>query len=130
MSWEDSLKKYRTNVSGSGVVPLDHVLKDHKELGMKLRGLIGAVGALRNNVPRRVSKVIAKLDEIKREIQATHVGHKHEDVIGLTVDSLQIRVENDLDPYELVFRPDIGTGGAQGFVLNDPELCGFSKADL
>ena len=71
MSWEDSLKKYRTNVSDSGMVPLDHVLKDHKELGLKLRGLMGAVGALRNNVPRRVSEVIAKLDEIKREIQVT-----------------------------------------------------------
>ena len=68
---EDSLKKYRTNVSGSGMVPLDHVLKDHKELGLKLRGLMGAVGVLRNNVPRRVSEVMAKLDEIKQEIQAT-----------------------------------------------------------
>ena len=68
---EDSLKKYRTNVSDSGMVPLDDVLKDHKELGLKLRGLMGAVGALRNNLPRRVSKVIDKLDEIKQEIQAT-----------------------------------------------------------
>mgnify|MGYP003647164795 FL=1 len=32
MTWKDSIKKYRTNVSGSGMVPLDHVLKDHGEL--------------------------------------------------------------------------------------------------
>ena len=42
MSWKDSLKKYRTNVSGSGMIPLDHVLKDHSELGLKIRGLMGA----------------------------------------------------------------------------------------
>ena len=71
MSWEDSLKKYRTNVSDSGMVPLDHVMKDHKELGLKLRGLMGAIGALRNNLPHGTSKILARLDEIKREIQTT-----------------------------------------------------------
>tara|TARA_S200002703_G_C3705812_1_gene216792 strand:+ start:172 stop:468 length:297 start_codon:yes stop_codon:yes gene_type:complete len=68
MSWKDSLKKYRTNVSGSGMIPLDHVLKDHSELGLKIRGLMGAVGSLRNNMPRSVSKVMVKLDKIKEEM--------------------------------------------------------------
>jgi hypothetical protein len=71
MSWKDSLKKYRTNVSGSGMVPLDNVLKDHEELGLKIRGLMGAVGSLRNNMPRSVSKVMDKLDVIKEEMYKT-----------------------------------------------------------
>ena len=71
MSWKDSLRKYRTNVSGSGAVPLQDVQKDHEELSLKLRGIMGAVGSLRNNMPRSVSKVMAKLDEIKEEIYKT-----------------------------------------------------------
>ena len=71
MTWQNSLRKYRTNVSDSGMVPLQNVQEDHKELGLKLRGLMGAVGSLRNNLPRKVSEVLAKLDEIKQEIYAT-----------------------------------------------------------
>ncbi len=71
MTWKDTLKKYRTNVSDSGVVPLNHVLKDHSELGLKIRGLMAAVGSLRNNMPRRVSKVRDKLDAIREEMYKT-----------------------------------------------------------
>lgn len=71
MTWQNSLRKYRTNVSDSGMVPLQNVQEDHEELGLKLRGLMGAVGSLRHNLPREVSEVLAKLDEIKQEIYAT-----------------------------------------------------------
>tara|TARA_R110000796_G_scaffold99211_5_gene207198 strand:- start:1588 stop:1881 length:294 start_codon:yes stop_codon:yes gene_type:complete len=67
MSWDEVLKK-KTNVSESGVVPVDNVLDDHKELGRLLSGVIGAVGGLKDNMPRKTSEVRNKLAEIKEEI--------------------------------------------------------------
>ena len=63
----DALKK-KTNVSESGVVPVDNVLDDHKELGRLLSGVIGAVGGLKDNMPIKTSEVRNKLAEIKEEI--------------------------------------------------------------
>tara|TARA_R110002012_G_scaffold148_2_gene508 strand:+ start:658 stop:954 length:297 start_codon:yes stop_codon:yes gene_type:complete len=91
MSWKDSLRKYRTNVSGSGAVPLQHVQKDHKELSLKLRGIMGAVGSLRNNMPRSVSKVMAKLDEIKEEI------YKTEQLLDAMTEEYSTEAEQDWD---------------------------------
>jgi len=91
MSWKDSLKKYRTNVSGSGMVPLDTVMKDHKELSLKLRGIMGAVGSLRDNMPRSVSKVMAKLDKIKEEI------YKTEQLLDAMTEEYSTEAEQDWD---------------------------------
>lgn len=73
MTWEDSIKKYRTNVSGSGMVPLDNVLKDHGELTLKISGLMGAVGRIRDNTKNYVNdedRLRKETIKIKEELYA------------------------------------------------------------
>ena len=71
MSWKDSLKKYRTNVSGSGMIPLDNVLKDHEELTLKIVGIRGAVGRIRDNTKNYINdeeKLRKETMEIKDQL--------------------------------------------------------------